>query len=75
MSNLAKKIIADEQERRREKRKPELLVNSIDGTKEERRWYWDFLKSIFQSSDMDLSQFEYLENKRSPQSMRKNEQY
>lgn len=75
MSNLAKKIESEERRERRENRQPELLVNSLSGNKEDRRWYWDFLRSIFQSPDMDLSQFEHYENKRSPQSMRKNEHY
>lgn len=73
MSNLAKK---------RERKKGEYvgrsiaLVNELDGgSKEERAWFWDFLHGIFSSPDLDYSQFDYLESKRSPQEMRRNGLY
>ena len=71
MSNRAKKY----SENRRAPNGLELLVNDLDGNKSERRWYWEYLKSILQSPDMDLSQFEQLENKRTPQGMKRNGLY
>lgn len=43
-----------------------LLVDSMDQkNQEDRSWFRELLESILWSTDMDLSQFERLENKRS----------
>jgi hypothetical protein len=73
MINVAKK---------RERKKNEYvgasvaLVNELDGrSREERSWFYEFLHGIFSSPDLDYSQFEYLETKRSRQEMIRNGLY
>lgn len=52
------------------------LVDELDGANEENRsWFWELLSSVFQSPDLDYSQFEKLEAKRTPQEMKRNGLY
>lgn len=37
----------------------------------DRSWFKNFLRALFSSPDLDLSQFELLEMKRTPQQMRR----
>lgn len=56
--------------------RPIALVDELDGaTEENRSWFWDLLGSVFQSPDLDYSQFQQLEAKRTPQEMRRNGLY
>ncbi len=44
---------------------PVLLVNELEGVRSENKsWFWSFLRGIFESPDLDYSQFEELERKR-----------
>lgn len=52
------------------------LVNVLDTrSREERLWFWEFLHGIFSSPDLDYSQFENLEFKRTRQEMKRNGLY
>lgn len=70
MSNVAKKQKLNHES---QNRKSLLLVNVLDfKSQEDRSWFWDFVSGIFQSPDLDYSQFEHIENRRTPQQMRRN---
>ena len=48
------------------------LVDSLETRDDsDRSWFRSFLQAMFSSPDLDLSQFERLEMKRSPQQMRR----
>ncbi|MER2513198.1 MAG: hypothetical protein ABTQ25_12425 [Nitrosomonas ureae] len=52
------------------------LVNELDGGSDENRsWFRDFLDGIFSSPDLDYSQYEHLESKRTRQEMKHNGLY
>ena len=70
MSNLAYE---------RESHPPEesdLLVDQMDiKNGEDRSWFWDFLTSILESPDLDYSQFEKSESKRTRHQMERDGNY
>jgi hypothetical protein len=48
------------------------LVNTLEiRDRSDRSWFKNFLRSLFSSPDLDLSQFERLETKRTSQQMRR----
>lgn len=48
------------------------LVDTLETRdRADRSWFRSFLKAVFSSPDLDLSQFERLETKRTPQQMRR----
>jgi hypothetical protein len=52
---------------------PIALVDQMDiKNSEDRSWFWTLLTSIFNSPDMDYSQFEYLESKKTHHQMKRN---
>ena len=63
-SNLAKKRITNQQPAQIR------LVDQMEiKNRDDRHWFQEFLNSIFSSPDLDYSQFEYLESKRTRQQM------
>ena len=70
MTNLALK-------RKYERNEPTLqLVEEMDiKNKDDRKWFRNFLESIFSSPDLDYSQFERIEGRRSRQQMERDGLY
>lgn len=65
MSNAAYKIKESDTEN------PLALVDAMDvRDSKDRSWFRDFLHSIFSSPDLDYSQFEHLEAKKTARQMR-----
>jgi hypothetical protein len=53
-----------------------LLIHQIDiKNSEDRSWFWEFMTSILDSPDLDYSQFEQLESKRTRQQMERGGHY